>query len=247
MEIGLNFREASLEILTRVQATIKPKLIARRLFPIEKTLDPNIPILSKAVIKDEENLTESINDIAQQIADLEDHILLSGEHIGFEAQRLEGLTTSTGRSLIKSKTPWPKNARNDVFSALEIIGEKTSVEPNLIMILPLRFIDPLSQIIDRNISYNEMLTKATPLNNIFYTDNLYAADGGQDSAIIIPTIPPVAKIKVHHEHNYKVFEYQTKDPDDEEKLIDWIRVSTTAKLKVEHPERIVEIHNIEIE
>ena len=243
-----SYKKVDPELEEKFHINIISKLIARRIFKIVFTRDPNIPVQGNHVIKDEKNIDTLIETLSKQVSELEDIVILSGASFGFACLGLEGLTTLTGRSTLTSEGSWPKYLISDIENAIEIIGEST-VPP--IMILPLKF----AGLMDFNSKQNNYLFKSfrallkeTCLSDIFFSDNLFTANGGKDSAVIMSNGADVATIEVNSVlGNFKLLEYQTPDPEDETKKIDWISVINTSRLVVNKPEKVVELQSIEID
>lgn len=243
---------------TRVVETVRPVLVARKLFPVFRLphagiktwrgwketdmgeavitmtgemavrdrveldeFDVSVPVISKDFRLHWRDIIASRNggmpidtmnaeNAARQVAEVEDKLLLSGEYTGWRALGIEGLATATGRNTTAGGD-WSANALTYVANA---IGELIS--------------DGLYgpyYLVTRGSWYAQLLTLITNTEKflvdavaellgggrerILISDNLYASDGGTDSAIV--TQPGQENYELGIAQDLSTFQLQNSD------------------------------------
>jgi len=124
-----------------------------------------------------------------QCQKVEDKLALSGEYTGWMAMGIEGLCTATGRQTQASAGAWPAQSIVDIRAARALLKNVglTGNQGFLLICTPTfreRLTSPLA---NTEITYEMFLMKNNIINGIVESPYLYAADGGQDSAIL--TVP----------------------------------------------------------
>jgi len=121
---------------------------------------------------------------ARQVAEEEDKLLLSGEYTGWPALGLEGLCNATGRSTTAGGA-WPANAIANINAARAALQASGYVDVPMVMVGPTAEIKKLDgQIGTTGFTYRTFCLQNKLLAAIYESDSVFAADGGQDSAII---------------------------------------------------------------
>jgi len=126
---------------------------------------------------------------AWQVGKVEDKLCLTGEYTGWDAMGIEGLATATGRQTQASAGAWPANAITDIRNARALLKNVgiTGDQPFVLVVTPTfreRLTSPLA---NTEITYEMFLINNRIIDGIVESPYLYAADGGQDSAIL--TVP----------------------------------------------------------
>jgi uncharacterized linocin/CFP29 family protein len=165
-------------------------------FPIYPYSEVKIPIIDKTFMLQWRDVLASRNqgeglldqvprNAARQIAEEEDKLLLTGEYTGWAALGILGLLQSAGNSAAASGA-WPANAIADVNTA------RTALEnAGFIGVEPIMIGQPTAiKCLDRQLTNTDTTYRKFLLNNglvraIYETRNLFAADGGTDSVLLV--------------------------------------------------------------
>ena len=131
--------------------------------------------------------TQQVRQAARKVQELEERLLLTGEYTGFPAMGINGLLTSAGTSAAASGN-WPANAIADVNTARSQLQADGFVGMPFDLIAPPAMVKCLdAQLPQTEITYRMFLLKNRLVNRIFESAYLFAANGGQDSALLIQT------------------------------------------------------------
>jgi len=131
--------------------------------------------------------TQQVRQAARKVQELEERLLLTGEYTGFPAMGINGLLTSAGTSAAASGN-WPANAIADINTARSQLQADGFVGMPFDLIAPPAMVKCLdAQLPQTEITYRMFLLKNRLVNRIFESAYLFAANGGQDSALLIQT------------------------------------------------------------
>jgi len=211
--------------------TVRPLLVARRLFPVFRlpnagiktvrgwkqtdmgpaTIDMNgitdsldrveltefninVPVISKGFYLNWRDViaarnggipidAASIENASRQCAEEEDKLLISGEHTGWPALGIEGLATATGRNSVAGGD-WSANALTYVANAIAELETDGHYGPYA-LVLRSSWNQQLRTLIANTATF--LLEKVAELvkAGIYVSDNLYASNGGTDSALVV--------------------------------------------------------------
>lgn len=132
----------------------------------------------------------SAQNAARQVAEEEDKLLLSGEYTGWPALGIEGLATATGRNTEASAGAWPANCLTDISDAIAELETDGHYGPYALIVVPDNFADLRTLIANTAEPYLTVVQDGNKYNvKVFKTPNLFASDGGQDSAIVCEPKP----------------------------------------------------------
>jgi uncharacterized linocin/CFP29 family protein len=126
---------------------------------------------------------------ARQVAEEEDKLILSGEYTGWPAMGIHGLSTTVGRNT-SAGGAWPANSVIATALAKATLRTDGYFGPYKLIVTSGQFaqIEALVGATDR--FYFQVIGDLIGgVENIVISDNLYAADGVQDSALLIDTSP----------------------------------------------------------
>jgi uncharacterized linocin/CFP29 family protein len=215
----------------RIVDSVRPLLVARRLFPvftlphagfltvrgyrrtdmsqarislygqgknkdrsIKTAFDVTVPVIHKEFTINWRDLeatrnqglpldTQDAENAARQCAEEEDKLLLSGEYTGWNALGIEGLATATGRNTTAGGD-WSANAITYVSNAIAEL-ETDGHQGPYALILRSSWNQQLRTLISNTATF--LLEKVAELvkAGIYVSDNLYASDGGVDSALVV--------------------------------------------------------------
>jgi len=123
---------------------------------------------------------------ARQVAEEEDKLLLSGEYTGWPAYGIEGLASATGRGTRASAGVWPDNAFADINDARSTLQAAGYVNMPFAMIGPVAEIKKLDSLITNTTkTYRQALLDNNLVAAIYETSSLFAANGDEDSVLIV--------------------------------------------------------------
>ena len=127
--------------------------------------------------------TKSIENASRQVAEEEDKLLISGEYTGWPALGIEGLATATGRNT-SAGGDWSANAITYVSSAITELETDGHYGPYALIVRS-SWLGQLRTLISNTGIF--LLEKVAELakSGIYVSDNLYASDGGVDSALVV--------------------------------------------------------------
>lgn len=131
-------------------------------------------------------LDDSIRTATRMVAEVEDRLLLSGECATWSALGIEGLATATGRNTDAADGNWPANAVADVNDARALLQADGFVGIEPVLIGPPALIKCLDgAIANTGITYRTFLLDNNLVSAIIESNNVYAADCGQDSVLLV--------------------------------------------------------------
>jgi uncharacterized linocin/CFP29 family protein len=122
---------------------------------------------------------------ARQIAEEEDKLLLSGEYTGWAALGIQGLLTAAGTSAAASGA-WPANAIADINTARIALENLGFIGTEGILIgrpATMKCLD--RQLTNTDTTYRKFLENNDLVRATYETRNLFAADGGADSVLLV--------------------------------------------------------------
>ena len=122
---------------------------------------------------------------ARQIAEEEDKLLLTGEYTGWAAMGIQGLLTSAATST-PSVGAWPANAETDINDARIALEDLGFIGTEGILIARPGVMKCLDrQLTNTDTTYRKFLENNELVRDTIETRNLFAADGGEDSALLV--------------------------------------------------------------
>lgn len=131
--------------------------------------------------------TQQVRQAARKIQEVEEQLLLTGEYTGWPAMGIQGLLQSAGNSVAASGN-WPANAIADINTARSQLQADGFVGMPFDLIVPPAMSKCLDwQVANTTITYRKFLLQNDLINRVFESTYLYAADGGQDSALLVQT------------------------------------------------------------
>lgn len=173
---------------------------------------------------------------ARQIAEEEDKLLLTGEYTGWAALGIGGLLTSAATSNAASGA-WPANAIADINTAriaLENLGFIGSEGILIARPAVMKCLD--RQLTNTDTTYRKFLENNGLVRATYETRNLFAADGGADSAILV----------IPGKENFYMVEAEPPTVDwwydKMSNAYGWVHEAVVPVIA--RPEAIVEIHTI---
>jgi len=122
---------------------------------------------------------------ARQIAEEEDKLLLTGEYTGWAAMGINGLLTAAGTSAPASGA-WPANAIADINTARIALENLGFIGTEGILIgrpATMKCLD--RQLTNTDTTYRKFLENNDLVRATYETRNLFAADGGADSVLLV--------------------------------------------------------------
>lgn len=128
--------------------------------------------------------TRHVENAARQCAEEEDKLCLSGEYTGWKALGIEGLATATGRNTKASAGVWPTNAITDVSAAIAELETDGFYGPYALILRSTWLAKLRALIANTGIFYLEKVAELVK-SGIFVSDQLFASDGGTDSALVV--------------------------------------------------------------
>ncbi len=131
-------------------------------------------------------LDDSIRTCTRKIAEAEDKLLITGQYTGWDALELEGFFTATGRTDNASAGVWPDNAYEDINTARGALQDSGFDDVEPVLVAPPALITSLDDLIaNTGITYKQSFMSNGLLSDIIPSSNAYAADGNQDSAVLV--------------------------------------------------------------
>lgn len=122
---------------------------------------------------------------ARQVAEEEDMLLISGEHTNFKALGIEGLATATGRNTTAGGD-WSANYLTYVSAAITELETDGHYGPYKLILTP-TWRQQLRALISNTEkwAFQAVGDLIGGVENILVSPNLYAADGGVDSVLLV--------------------------------------------------------------
>jgi len=171
--------------------------------PIYNDAETKIPVISKSfhlrwrdiLASRRQGLGLDIqapNNAARQVAEEEDLLALTGEHTGWPALGIEGLSTAFGRNTQASGGAWPAFAYADINNALATLEQDSFSDLKYGLLAPPAMLRDLDQLIaNTGITYRQSLLNNKIVDTIIASDNVAAADNGVDSALVVVLDDPM--------------------------------------------------------
>lgn len=161
--------------------------------------DVNVPVISKDFVLFWRDIVASrrggipIDTISAQNAGIqcseeEDKLLLTGEYTGWNALGIEGLATATGRNTEASAGAWPANALTDVSDAIAELETDGHYGPYALIVIPDDYAHLRSLVTNTAVTWLNVIEEQYKVK-VFKSPNLFAADGAQDSALLVEPKP----------------------------------------------------------
>lgn len=133
--------------------------------------------------------TQHAENAARQVAEEEDKLILSGEYTGWNAMGLEGLATATGRNTTAGGD-WSANMLTYTAAAKAALRTDGYYGPYRLIVRASWYAQAEALITNTEKWYFQALGELIGgVENILISDNLYAADGGTDSALLVDVQP----------------------------------------------------------
>ena len=133
--------------------------------------------------------TQHAANAARQIAEEEDKLILSGEYTGWPALGIEGLATSTGRNTTGGGD-WSANMVTYVANAKAALRTDGYFGPYKLIVNSTWYAQMEAPFGATDRYYFQVVGDLLGgVDNIVISDNLYAADGGTDNALVVDTSP----------------------------------------------------------
>jgi uncharacterized linocin/CFP29 family protein len=159
-----------------------------------------IPIISKDYLlhwrdvlrrrnQGEDLNTQHAENAARQVAEEEDKLILSGEYTGWPALGIQGLTTATSRNE-QNGGDWSGTYLTEVSTAKQTLRAAGFYGPYK-LILTSTWYSQLEVLIasTEKWAFQAVGELIGGVENILISDNLYAADGGVDSVVLVDVQP----------------------------------------------------------
>jgi len=119
-----------------------------------------------------------------QVSEEEDKLMLSGEYTGFPAYGVQGFTSVTGRNT-NAGGAWPANAFANINAAKALLNSSGFQGVPLALVARANQLSLLDALIaNQTKTYRTALLDNNIVQAIFESDNLFANDGGTDSAVV---------------------------------------------------------------
>lgn len=133
--------------------------------------------------------TQHATNAARQVAEEEDKLILSGEYTGWPALGIEGLATATGRNTTAGGD-WSANMITYVAAAKAALRTDGYFGPYKLLVTSAWYAQMEAVYGNTDRYYFQVVGDLIGgVDNIVITDNLYASDGGVDSALVLDTSP----------------------------------------------------------
>ena len=133
--------------------------------------------------------TQHATNAARQVAEEEDKLILSGEYTGWPALGIEGLATATGRNTTAGGD-WSANMITYVAAAKAQLRTDGYFGPYKLIVTSAWYAQMEAVYGNTDRYYFQVVGDLIGgVDNIVISDNLYASDGGVDSALVIDTSP----------------------------------------------------------
>lgn len=131
--------------------------------------------------------TQYVAQAARKVQEVEEKMLLTGEYAGWPCMGINGLLQSAGSSVGASGN-WPANAIDDINTARAALQGFGFVNMPFDLIVPPAMSKCLDDLVPNTIyTYRYAILQNKLINRIFESAYLFAADGGQDSALVVQT------------------------------------------------------------
>lgn len=186
--------------------------------------DTKVPVISKDFILFWRDLiasrrggmpldTLTAQNAARQVGEEEDKLLISGEYTGWPALGIEGLATATGRQTNASAGAWPANAITDISDSIAQLETQGHYGAYAVILTP-AWLATLRQLISNTCcTYLSVILESLMETGIqlkvFKTPNLFASDGGVDSALVVE--PKAENFEVGIAQDMTTFMWQGKN------------------------------------
>jgi len=255
-ELDLSKEEDKIYLKTYIIEKFREKLTARMIYPIKSVgsgrggidvymnedIEIPVPVISKEMIYIQDTVEQDVDKLVSLVAETEDRLLFSGETTDWKALGIEGLSTATGRHRVSASGRWERyeNLINDILVAKNMLGDNPSV-----LIIPWGmnrlfhetywYPDSLDK---EPLTIKNYLLKEKIVNEVISTKNLYAADGGVDSALLV--VPGENRFYAAQDLHAEVLMWGTEDG------VYTITLRETIAPIIKKPESIVEIQLIPI-
>jgi uncharacterized linocin/CFP29 family protein len=178
--------------------------------------------------------TINIENAARQVAEEEDAAILTGETTLHKRLGLEGLATATGRNE-QNGGDWSSTCITEISTAIGTLAGSGYQGPYA-SVMPSTFWGQLLALISNTaVTYLEVLQKMLT-GGIFISDNLTAADDGQDSILVLDTTPGNFELVVGQDMT--TYQLQDKDMNYDGMVYE------VAAPKINRPSAIVEINTL---
>lgn len=164
------------EINKRIVQVARKVAIGRQLYhinPVPKKSNTSMLGISKIPIIHadfEFGSMQSAEEATLKVMEAEDTLLLTGEHVGWNAMGLEGLATAKGRSLLKSTGNWFE----DVDAAITLLQSYTLTSPFKVVL---------------NTKWRNFIEEELHKPNYLYSPNLFDRLGSPDIALVVKPSP----------------------------------------------------------
>ena len=120
-----------------------------------------------------------------QVSEEEDKLMLSGQYTGWPAYNVQGFTSRTGRNSVASTGAWPLTAFADINLARAALKSSGFQGVPFALVARAADITDLDGLIaNQTKTYKQALLDNGIVQAIFESDNLFANDGGIDSAVV---------------------------------------------------------------
>jgi len=120
-----------------------------------------------------------------QVSEEEDKLMLSGQYTGWPAYDVQGFTSITGRNTTASTGAWPGTAFADINAARSALKSSGFQGVPFALVARAADLGDLDALIaNQTMTYREALLSNGLVQAIFESDNLFANDGGTDSAVV---------------------------------------------------------------
>jgi len=133
--------------------------------------------------------TQHAQNAARQVAEEEDKLIISGEYTGWPALGIEGLATATGRNTTACGD-WSANMVIATAAAKAALRTDGYFGPYKLIVTSAWYAQMEALYGNTDRYYFQVVGDLIGgVDNIVISDNLYAADGGVDSGLLIDTSP----------------------------------------------------------
>ncbi len=132
-------------------------------------------------------ISDTVENLARQVAEEEDKLLLSGQYTGWEALGIQGLSTRTDRNTEASAGAWPANSLTDTKDAMDELIVDGHYGPYALIVPESGsgFYSGLyTQIANTETTYAAFMLKNMPIKAILPSTSLFNSAGAQTSAIL---------------------------------------------------------------
>jgi len=133
-------------------------------------------------------VADTIQNLARQVAEEEDKLLLSGQYTGWEALGIQGLSTRTSRNTEASAGAWPANCLTDLKDAMDELITDGHRGPYALVVPESGsgfYSGLFTQISNTTITYAAFILNNMPIRTILPSTSLFASSGAQTSALLV--------------------------------------------------------------